>query len=50
MPVYRDPADDEACALVASCFPDRELVPVDCRDLIVGLGALHCLSQQVPAT
>lgn len=48
MPVYGDPADDRACAIVASCFPGRELIPIDCRELIVGLGALHCLSQQIP--
>lgn len=49
MPTYGDPYDDRACAIVAGCFADRELVPIDCRDLIVGLGALHCLTQQVPA-
>ncbi len=49
MPIYGDPCDDRACAIVAACFADRELVPIDCRDLIVGHGALHCLTQQVPA-
>ncbi|MFK8015741.1 MAG: agmatine/peptidylarginine deiminase [Gammaproteobacteria bacterium] len=49
MPVFADPADDDACATVESCFPDRELVPVDGRDLIVGLGALHCLTQPIPS-
>ena len=49
MPVYGDPADDAACALVAEAFPGRRLEPVDCRDIIVGRGALHCLSQQLPA-
>jgi agmatine/peptidylarginine deiminase len=24
-------------------------VPVDCSDLIIGLGSIHCLSQQQPA-
>jgi agmatine deiminase len=33
----------------ADCFPGRRVVPVDCRVLIAGLGALHCLTQQVPA-
>lgn len=48
-PVYGDPQDDRACALVDASFPGRTLVPVDCRELIVGLGAVHCLSQQWPA-
>ncbi|PTX99124.1 agmatine deiminase family protein [Opitutus sp. ER46] len=41
--------DTEACAIIGQCFPDREVVPVDCFDLIWGLGTLHCLSQQQPA-
>jgi agmatine deiminase len=30
------------------CFPDREIVGIDCTDIIWGLGAWHCLTQQVP--
>ncbi len=41
--------DAEANAIIASCFPDREIIPVDCYDLIWGLGTLHCISQQQPA-
>jgi agmatine deiminase len=49
MPSY-DPATDEAAAeILRACFPDRELVTIDCRDLVWGLGAFHCLTQQVPA-
>lgn len=49
VPVFNDPADDAACDVLASCFPDRQLVPVLANDLVFGLGALHCLSQQEPA-
>jgi hypothetical protein len=42
-------ADDAACGILRDCFPGRRVVPVDCRVLIAGLGALHCLTQQVPA-
>jgi agmatine deiminase len=35
--------------VLGACFPDREVVGVDCRAIVVGLGTLHCLSQQVPA-
>jgi agmatine deiminase len=48
VPVFNDPADDAACDVLASCFPDRQLVPVLANDLVFGLGALHCLSQQEP--
>jgi agmatine deiminase len=49
LPVFGCPKDEEAAAIVARCFPGRRVVPVDCRDIVVGLGTLHCLSQQVPA-
>ena len=41
--------DAEACGIIGECFPGREIVPVDCHDLIWGLGTLHCISQQQPA-
>jgi len=40
--------DAEARAIIGTCFPDREVVGIDCYDLIWGLGTLHCLSQQQP--
>ncbi len=50
VPNFRQPRRDaEANALLGDCFPGREVVPVDCYDLIWGLGSLHCLSQQQPA-
>jgi len=42
-------ADAEACELIGSCFPGRNIIPIDCHDLIWGLGTLHCISQQQPA-
>ena len=30
-------------------FPGRTVVPLNCTDVIWGLGAFHCLTQQVPA-
>lgn len=50
VPTFRQKRRDaEACAIIASCFPGREVVPVDCAEIIWGLGTLHCLSQQQPA-
>jgi agmatine deiminase len=48
-PAYDTAGDARTRDVLASCFPGREIVPIDCRALIVGLGALHCLTQQVPA-
>jgi agmatine deiminase len=49
LPAYNDPNDAVAQATLQRCFPDRRVVTLDCRDVIWGLGAFHCLSQQVPA-
>ena len=50
MPAYDDALDGEAARRIGACFPGRELIAIDCRDVVHGLGALHCLTQQVPAT
>lgn len=49
MPAFDDPRDDAAAAVLGALFPGRRVVPVDSRDLIIGLGSVHCLSQQQPA-
>jgi len=49
-PTFDDPNDAIAKQRLQSLFPEREVVPIDARDLVWGLGAFHCLSQQVPAT
>lgn len=49
VPTYRCPKKDEAAlALLQQCFPARQVVGIDCTDIVYGLGAIHCLSQQVP--
>lgn len=48
MPAFNDPADEPARQVLAGCFPDREVVAIDCTDLVLGLGTFHCLTQQVP--
>lgn len=51
MPTFRQAMRDaEAAEVLAGCFPGRTVVPIDCLELIWGLGTLHCLSQQQPAT
>jgi agmatine deiminase len=48
LPVFGCEKDSEAERIVAGCFPERRVVPIDCRELIWGLGAFHCLTQQQP--
>ena len=48
-PVFNDPADREALNTLAGLFPRRRIVPIYCRDFVLGLGTLHCCTQQEPA-
>ena len=50
MPTFRQPRRDrEAAEVLGGCFPGREVIPIDCLELVWGLGTLHCISQQQPA-
>lgn len=49
VPTFNDPNDRVALTTIANCFPDREIVGINCVDLVWGLGSLHCLTQQQPA-
>jgi agmatine deiminase len=48
VPTFNDPADRLALDTLAELFPDRDVVGIHCVDLVLGLGTLHCLSQQQP--
>jgi agmatine deiminase len=48
VPTFNDPADRIALAKLASLFLDREIVPIYSRDLVLGLGTIHCMTQQQP--
>lgn len=48
VPTYNDPADREALHLLAELFPDREVVGIHAVEIVLGQGALHCLTQQEP--
>ncbi len=49
VPTFHDPSDRIALNFLAQLFPDREVIGVHSVDLIWGLGALHCMTQQQPA-
>ncbi|HET7102681.1 MAG TPA: agmatine deiminase family protein [Terracidiphilus sp.] len=48
-PTFHDPNDRVALNILANVFPDREVIGIHSVDLIWGLGALHCMTQQQPA-
>jgi agmatine deiminase len=42
--------DEEAAAILRRVFPEREVVGVPAREILLGGGNIHCITQQVPAT
>ena len=48
VPTFNDPADRVALGILAELFPDRRVVGIHAVDLVLGLGTLHCLTQQEP--
>jgi len=47
-PTFGDRADRVALNTLARLFPDREVIGIPCRDLVLGLGTLHCMTMQQP--
>jgi agmatine deiminase len=48
LPLYGEHNDEWARSILSEAFPQRKIVGIDCRELIWGLGAFHCLTQQQP--
>jgi agmatine deiminase len=49
VPVFDDPHDQAALDAYAKLFPDRTVLPVPGREILLGGGNVHCITQQVPA-
>jgi agmatine deiminase len=49
VPTFADPNDDVTLGILREHFPERRVIGIDCQELIWGLGAFHCLTQQQPA-
>jgi len=49
VPTFNDANDRVALNTLAGLFPGREVVGIACRDLVLGLGTLHCMTQQQPS-
>jgi agmatine deiminase len=48
VPTFNDQKDRLALNIIAQMFPGRAVVGINCVDLVLGLGTLHCLTQQQP--
>jgi agmatine deiminase len=49
VPTFAHAHDAAAVAILQRCFPSRRVIGMDARDLVWGLGAFHCVTQQQPA-
>ncbi|PHN08569.1 agmatine deiminase family protein [Flavilitoribacter nigricans] len=48
-PIYQVPQDEAALQQLAFCFPEHEIIGINCRALIEQHGSLHCVTMQYPA-
>ena len=48
MPGFGDPADQQAKEILQGLFPDREVIQIYARDILIGGGNIHCITQQIP--
>ncbi len=48
LPVFGDPNDDVAREIIAGVFPERRIVTVPGREIVLGGGNVHCITQQQP--
>lgn len=49
LPVFNDPADEKAIAKLKELYPDREIRPIYAREILLGGGNIHCITQQLPS-
>ena len=49
IPQFGDENDRTAAAVLSGLFPERKAYPVPARDILLGGGNIHCITQQIPA-
>ena len=50
LPVFNDPHDELAIKKLKELYPDRVIEPIYAREILLGGGNIHCITQQVPST
>ena len=48
VPTFENENDKVALSILQNLFPKRNVIGINCVDLICGFGAIHCVSQQQP--
>lgn len=49
VPIFGHENDQQALDIIRSVFKNRKVIGINCTDLVYGLGAIHCITQQQPA-
>lgn len=49
VPTYGVPQDESALERLGGCFPERQVIGIDCTSLIRQYGSLHCVTMQIPS-
>ena len=50
VPIFDDANDMKALGILQELFPQRKVIGLCCNEVVAGLGAIHCVTQQEPAT
>lgn len=48
VPQFQDVNDQAALDILSNCFPDRKVIGIPARDILLGGGNIHCITQQIP--
>lgn len=48
LPVFNDPHDQAAIDLLQTLYPERKIIPIYAREILLGGGNIHCITQQLP--
>ena len=49
LPIFGDKNDDNAIKVLSELYPDRKIEPIYAREILLGGGNIHCITQQVPS-
>ena len=49
LPQFGVKEDRKAVTIFKKLYPDKTIVPVDSREILLGGGNIHCITMQIPA-
>jgi agmatine deiminase len=50
VPIFGHANDERAVKIIERVFPNRRVIGINCESLVWGMGTIHCVTQQQPAT